>query len=69
MVEKLEQGLQLVVAVGTAPVDMQEQVELGRGGQGQLGVVHGGHVRCAGGWRTRVVQAGISAPVDGVAIP
>ena len=33
IVQELEQRLQLVVAVGTAAGDMQEQVELGRRGQ------------------------------------
>src|SRR5690606_39862865 len=30
MVEKLKQGLQFVVAVGTTPGDVQKQIELGR---------------------------------------
>ncbi|MDT4826842.1 hypothetical protein FQZ97_601620 [compost metagenome] len=38
VVEELEQRLQLVVAVGTAAEDVQEQVELGRGRQGQAGL-------------------------------
>lgn len=46
MVEKLEECLQLVITVRAAAEDMQEQVELGRGGQDQLGVMHGvGSVR------------------------
>ncbi|MNN43548.1 hypothetical protein D3C81_1577890 [compost metagenome] len=35
VVEELEHRLQLVVAVGAAAKDMQEQIELGRGWQGQ----------------------------------
>lgn len=35
VVEELEQGLQLVIAVIATSQDMQHQVELGRGGQGQ----------------------------------
>lgn len=36
VVEKLKQRLQLVVAIFTAAKDVQHQVELGRGGQGQF---------------------------------
>ncbi|MNP64837.1 hypothetical protein D3C76_1603670 [compost metagenome] len=35
MVEKLEHGFQLVIAIRAAADDMQPQVELGRGGQGE----------------------------------
>ena len=38
VVEELEQGLQLVIAIGAAAEDMQHQVELGWGGQDQFGV-------------------------------
>ena len=39
VVEELEQGLQQVIAVGPAAEDMQHQVELGRRGQDQFGVI------------------------------
>lgn len=35
VVEKLKQRLQLVIAVFTTTEDVQHQIELGRGGQGQ----------------------------------
>ncbi|MNZ87393.1 hypothetical protein D3C78_1062490 [compost metagenome] len=40
MVEKLEEGLQLVITIGAAAEDVQHQVELGRGRQDELRVLH-----------------------------
>src|SRR5450830_757408 len=40
VVEKLKQRLQLVVAVFTAPQNVQHQIEFGRGGQGQFLYAH-----------------------------
>src|SRR5690606_25848326 len=37
VIQQLEEGLQIVVAVGAAPGDMQEQIELGGGRQGDQG--------------------------------
>jgi hypothetical protein len=53
VIEQLKQGLQLVVAVGTAADDVQEQVELGRRGQGEAG--HGGSI-ARGGRRAHGAQ-------------
>ena len=45
VVEELEQRLQQVIAVGAAAEDMQHQVELGRRGQDQFGVIGDGWSR------------------------
>src|SRR5690606_38668917 len=56
VVEELEQGLQLVIAVRATAEDVQEQVELGRGGQDQLGVLHARSFRCAWGRQGSVAR-------------
>ena len=40
IVDELKQRLQLVVAIRAAAEDVQHQVQLGRGGQGQLRCAH-----------------------------